>query len=337
MVRYSELEDALRSHPRRWVVTGAAGFIGSHLVERLLSLRQTVTAVDNFSTGRRWVADHLRAADGAENLSFVEGDIQDPAVIANACAGAHLVLHQAALGSVPRSIKDPFTSHLSNVDGFLRVVLAARDTGVERIVFASSSSVYGDHPGLPKREDEIGRLMSPYAATKRIDELYADVLARSYGLSLIGLRYFNVFGPRQDPDGPYAAVIPRWIHSMKTGVACTILGDGETSRDFCFIENVIQANLLAATDPTSRGSSSVVCNVACGEQTTLRQLHELIATELQRLTGIRVQEATLGPFREGDIRHSLADISRARREFGYEPVVTVREGVRRTVAWFASQ
>lgn len=336
MSAYSTAERHLVAKPRKWLVTGAAGFIGSHLVQRLLQLGQKVVGLDNFSTGRRWVVDAIASSATGGSFRFVEGDIRDGAVCSDVMHEVELVLHQAALGSVPRSIKDPYTSHESNVDGFLRVMLAARDAGVERVVYASSSSVYGDHPGLPKVERSIGRQLSPYAATKRINEVYADVLGRSYGLSIAGLRYFNVFGPRQDPNGPYAAVIPRWIESMLKGSACTILGDGATTRDFCFIENVIQANILAATCERAALESGGVFNIACGDQATLLQLHQWLAEDVAA-KGFKVPEPQFGAPREGDVRHSLADITEASQRLGYSPAVRVREGIRATVEWFAAR
>ena len=329
----------LRGAARTWLVTGAAGFIGSHLVEHLLRLDQRVVGLDNFATGKRQnVADVLSAVspEQAARFRLVEGDIRDPADCARAVAGADVVLHQAALGSVPRSIKDPLTSHEVNVTGFLRVLEATRDAGVKRLVYASSSSVYGDHPQLPKVEDAIGRQLSPYAASKYADEVYAHAFGRCYGLELIGLRYFNVFGPRQDPFGPYAAVIPRWFAGLIDGTPVELHGDGETSRDFCFVENVVQANLLAATTGEAAALGQVY-NVAYGERTTLAELFRLIQ---ERVARVRPEAARLEPvrtgFRPGDVRHSLADVAKARRLLEYAPAYSVLQGLDVTAAWYAA-
>jgi UDP-N-acetylglucosamine 4-epimerase len=337
---FDALRDELPRRPRRWLVTGAAGFIGSHLVEHLLRLDQRVVGLDNFSTGsRRNVAELLSSVTPGQAARFTmhEGDIRDAEACARACAGADVVLHQAALGSVPRSIKDPIQTHEVNVTGFMRVLVAARDAGVRRVVYASSSSVYGDHPGLPKVEESVGRQLSPYAVSKMSDELYAHVFGQCYGLELLGLRYFNVFGPRQDPNGPYAAVMPQWFAGMLDGREVAINGDGETSRDFCFVENVVQANLLAATtgDPQALGQAY---NVAYGERTTLNQLFELIR---ERVTEFQPRARDLLPvyrdFRPGDVRHSLADVGKARRLLGYAPTHSVREGLGLTAPWYAGE
>lgn len=322
-----------------WLVTGAAGFIGSHLVERLLTLGQRVVAIDNFATGKRENVDAVRSAVGAEksaHLVFFEQDIRDREGL-EALVKQHtpsVILHQAALGSVPRSIADPLTSHQVNVDGFVNVLEAARAAGVRRFVYASSSSVYGDLEASPKVESLIGNCLSPYAATKRTNEIYAQVYGRTYGMETIGLRYFNVFGVRQDPNGPYAAVIPRWLAAMKRGEASTIFGDGSTSRDFCFIANVVQANLLAASAAGGNPVINNVANIACGATTSLLELHEMLRNEVARQKGIDVTSIPapiMEPFRKGDIKHSLADISRAREALGYQPSHTVREGVEELV------
>jgi UDP-N-acetylglucosamine/UDP-N-acetylgalactosamine 4-epimerase len=335
--RYEQLRQTLAAQPRRWLVTGGAGFIGSHLVEHLLALGQDVTVLDDFSTGSRAnLDDVLRRAGGRGKLRTVEGDLRDPAACRDATAGAELVLHQAALGSVPRSIADPVRTHTVNVDGFLNVLLAARDAGAKRVVYASSSSVYGDHPGLPKVEDRTGRPLSPYAVSKASDELYAHAFGLAYGLPLVGLRYFNVFGPRQDPNGPYAAVMPRWFASLLAGEPVEIFGDGETSRDFCFVENVVQANLLAATgdDPRAVGE---VYNVAVGDRTTLTQLFGLIREQVARFRPAAAkQEPAYRDFRKGDVRHSLADVSKARELLGYAPTHTVRDGLVLAADWYAA-
>ncbi len=337
---FEALQERLRAEPQTWLITGAAGFIGSHLTEHLLRLDQRVIGLDNFATGRREnLAEGLALVTPgqAARFRFEEGDIRDPDICQRASQGVDLVLHEAALGSVPRSIKDPIQSHEVNVTGFLRVLEAARSGGARRVVYASSSSVYGDHPALPKVEEVIGRQLSPYAVTKYADELYAHVFGRNYGLELIGLRYFNVFGPRQDPNGPYAAVIPLGFAGLRDGRDVAINGDGETSRDFCYVENVVQANLLAAT--TSNGEAvGAIFNVAYGERTTLNQLFELIRS---RVTAVRPaaqeQAAVYRDFRPGDVRHSLADIGKAQRLLQYAPTHSVSAGLDRAARWYMSR
>ncbi len=324
---------------RTWLVTGAAGFIGSHLVERLLTLGQRVVAVDNFATGKRENVDAVRSsveAEKASQLVFFEQDIRDREGLVELVKqhAPDVILHQAALGSVPRSIADPLTSHQVNVDGFVNMLEAARAAGVRRFVYASSSSVYGDLETSPKVEGVIGNCLSPYAATKRTNEIYAQVYGRTYGMEAIGLRYFNVFGVRQDPNGPYAAVIPRWLAAMKRGEASTIFGDGSTSRDFCFVANVVQANLLAASVAAGNSVVNSVVNIACGATTSLLELHEMLRSEVARQKGVDVgtiPAPIMEPFRNGDIKHSLADISRAHEALGYHPSHTVREGVEELV------
>jgi UDP-N-acetylglucosamine 4-epimerase len=320
---------------RRWVVTGAAGFIGSHLLETLLLAGQHVTTLDNFSTGHAHNFDKVHARVGADNWSrhvAITGDIADEATCRDACKGVDVVLHEAALGSVPRSLADPLTTHRSNATGFLNMLVAARDAQVQRFVYAASSSTYGDSAALPKVEDVIGRPLSPYAVTKYLNELYAEVFGRCYGMPTIGLRYFNVFGPRQDPDGAYAAVIPRWIASMLEGRECVINGDGETSRDFCYVRNVVQANLRAALTSEADAIGRVY-NVAVGQRTTLNELHAALAAAIEGLRpDLRVAAPAHAPFRAGDVRHSLADISLARRLLGYEPSHTIAAGMIETVA-----
>jgi UDP-N-acetylglucosamine 4-epimerase len=334
------LQSEFRREPRTWVVTGVAGFIGSNLLEALLRLDQRVVGLDSFATGYRANLDEVHALVTSEQWSrfhFIEGDIRQTEDCRRACAGVDYVLHQAALGSVPRSIEDPLRSHASNVDGFLNMLVAARDAGVKRFVYASSSSVYGDHPVLPKVEENIGRPLSPYAATKLMNEIYADVFARTYGLAAIGLRYFNVFGPRQDPAGAYAAVIPRWFAALLAGEDVVINGDGETSRDFCYIENVVQANLLAAI--TTRPEANNVCyNIACGQRTTLRQLYAAIRERvMQTIPAAAAREPVFGAERAGDVRHSLANIDRARERLGYEPRVSLDAGLRRCASWYEAR
>jgi UDP-N-acetylglucosamine 4-epimerase len=335
MSRWQEVRAELRERPRQWLVTGAAGFIGSHLVEELLRLRQCVRGLDDFSTGSRANLEDVAARVGDEcyaRFEFLEGDIRSPSVCVQACAGHPVVLHQAALGSVPRSIEDPKTSFEANVGGFVNMLEAARKAGSERFVYASSSAVYGDHPGLPKVESEIGNPLSPYAATKRIDEVWAETCFRSYDVAVVGLRYFNVFGPRQDPEGPYAAVIPRWIDALCDGRAPRIFGDGRTSRDFCPVGNIVQANLLAALAP--REAVGRAFNVALGTQTSLTELFEQLRAGLTAL-GLDCGdiEPTYEDFRSGDVRHSLADLSAVRRLLGYEPDLDFPSGIRVTLDW----
>jgi UDP-N-acetylglucosamine 4-epimerase len=331
--------DELSKRSRRWLVTGSAGFIGSNLLESLLRSGQSVVSLDNFATGHRRNLEEVRTLVGESawaRHTFIEGDIADLGVCKRACDGAEVVLHQAALGSVPRSIKDPLSTHRANATGFLNMLVAAKDAGASRFVYAASSSTYGDSAALPKVEDKIGRPLSPYAVTKYLNELYADVFGRCYGMATIGLRYFNVFGARQDPEGAYAAVIPRWVHAMLNGRDCTINGDGETSRDFCYVANAVQANLLAAltTSPQAIGQ---VYNIAYGQRTTLIELHGLIADALRER---RPEFSASGPqfaeFRAGDVRHSLADIGKAQRDLNYQPSHDVRQGLREAVGWYLS-
>ena len=327
----------VEASPRRWLVTGSAGFIGSHLLENLLRAGQHVTSLDNFATGHQHNLDQVRELVGEAAWArhrFIQGDIADAETARAACEGIDVVLHQAALGSVPRSIKDPLTTHRANATGFLNMLTGAKDAGVKRFVYAASSSTYGDSPTLPKVEDVIGRPLSPYAVTKYLNELYADVFGRTYGLSSIGLRYFNVFGPRQDPNGAYAAVIPKWVAAMLKGERCVINGDGETSRDFCFIRNVVQANLRAGITDNPEASNQVY-NVAVGDRTTLNQLHaalvEALAVERPEL---KIEAPAYQDFRAGDVRHSLADVSKAGRLLGYAPTHDVRAGLKQAVAWY---
>jgi UDP-N-acetylglucosamine 4-epimerase len=331
------LVDSLTARPRRWLLTGSAGFIGSNLLEVLLRHGQVVVSLDNFATGHRRNLDQVREAVGDAAWAqhrFIEGDIADPQVCRHACEGAELVLHQAALGSVPRSINDPLATHRANATGFLNMLVAAKDAGVARFVYAASSSTYGDSPTLPKVEGVIGRPLSPYAVTKYLNELYADVFGRCYGLATVGLRYFNVFGPRQDPQGAYAAVIPRWVAAMMQGHACTINGDGETSRDFCYVANAVQANLRAALVEDARALGQIY-NVAAGQRTTLLQLHQLLSSALgEQQSGLVVPPPEFAGFRDGDVRHSLADIGKARSLLGYEPTHDVRAGLREAVGWY---
>ena len=337
MSAIDKVRQELARQPRRWLVTGSAGFIGSHLVEALLDLDQTVAGLDNFATGHRSNLDEVRSAVGPERwrrFRFIEADIRDLDACREACRGADFVLHEAALGSVPRSLADPIATNQSNVDGFLNMLVAARDAGVRRFVYAASSSTYGDHEGLPKLEDTIGRPLSPYAVTKLVNELYADVFGRCYGVESIGLRYFNVFGPRQDPEGAYAAVIPRWIRAMLLDELVEINGDGETSRDFCYVDNAVQANLLCAVtdDPAAINQ---VYNVALDERTSLNQLFALLRDAVaQRVEGAAGVRPIHREFRPGDVRHSQADIGKARRLLGYAPTHRLVDGIRAAMPWY---
>lgn len=338
MNKYQEVQQHLAQQPRHWLVTGAAGFIGSNLVEALLKLNQRVTGLDNFATGHRHNLDQVRAAVGAaawERFTFIEGDIRDAATCVRACEGADHVLHQAALGSVSRSIDDPVTTNAVNVDGFLNMLVAARDAGVARFVYAASSSTYGDYPDLPKVEDKIGNPLSPYAVTKYVNELYANVFGRTYGLESIGLRYFNVFGPRQDPNGAYAAVIPQWIAALIRNDELRINGDGETSRDFCFIDNVVQANILAAV--ANKDAAGQVFNVALGGRTTLNELYGMMRAELAgRFPHVAQHQPQYVDFRRGDVRHSQADIGKATSLLGYQPTHRIDAGLKQAMDWYVN-
>lgn len=335
MNRFETVRQELRERPRKWLVTGCAGFIGSNLLETLLKLDQTVVGLDNFSTGFPHNLDEVRGAVEERQWArflFIEGDIRNLNACREAVAGTDYVLHQAALGSVPRSIKDPITTNEVNIGGFANMLFAAKEAGVASFVYAASSSTYGDHPGLPKVEERIGKPLSPYAVTKYVNELYAEVFARCYGFKTIGLRYFNVFGKRQDPDGAYAAVIPKWIATMIRNGDVMINGDGSTSRDFCFIENAVQANLLAAVAPDE--AKNHVYNVAVGDITTLNQLFSYLQSELKN-NGIAFdREPVYGDFREGDVRHSQADIGKAQRYLGYMPAYRIRDGLAAAMPWY---
>jgi UDP-N-acetylglucosamine/UDP-N-acetylgalactosamine 4-epimerase len=337
MSEFQKLKEKLSAASASWLVTGAAGFIGSNLLEALLRLGQKVTGLDNLSTGRAGNLALVRAAVGPacwRNFRWVKGDIRDAALCRRVTRKVDYVLHQAALGSVPRSLKDPIQTNDSNVNGFVTLLWAARVNGVKRFVFASSSSVYGDETALPQRENRIGRCLSPYAASKRINELYADIFARCYGMETIGLRYFNVFGPRQDPNGAYAAVIPKWIAAMLENESVCINGDGSTSRDFCYVANVVQANLLAATTKNA-GAVNQTFNIALGAQTTLNELFNLLRDGLSSAHGhVGGMRPCYGEFRPGDIRHSQADIRQARRLLGYRPSHTLAQGLDEALDWY---
>lgn len=340
MAAQDALKEQLLNQPARWLVTGVAGFIGSHLAEYLLSHGQLVVGLDNFATGHRSNLEAIKAAVSDEQwqrFDFQEGDICCLEDCKKSVQNVDYVLHQAALGSVPRSIADPLLTNQANINGFLNMLVASRDAGVKRFVYAASSSTYGDHPALPKREDTIGKPLSPYAVTKYVNELYAQVFADTYGLQVIGLRYFNVFGPRQDPNGAYAAVIPRWFQELSEGRTSQINGDGQTSRDFCYIANTVQANILAAT--TNNGEAvNQVFNVAVGDRTSLNELfgtiRDLLSADMPELAKCVPNH---GDVRAGDVRHSQADIGKAERLLGYAPEFNATDGLAATAAWFLAK
>jgi UDP-N-acetylglucosamine 4-epimerase len=334
---FEQLRQELSASPKTWLVTGVAGFIGSNLLEGLLLLDQKVVGLDNFSTGTKRNVEQVKGAVSARqwaNFTFCEGDLRDAGACKRVCAGVDYVLHQAALGSVPRSLEDPVATNESNVSGFLKLLVSARDAKVRRFVYASSSSVYGDHPALPKVETDLGQPLSPYAVSKYVDELYAGVFGSCYGIETIGLRYFNVFGPRQDPEGAYAAVIPKWIAAMVQGKPVIINGDGETSRDFCYVRNVVQANFLAATASRAEAVGQAY-NIALNSRMTLNQLFHLIKQKLlARDPKLAINDPVYRDFRAGDVRHSQADISKARRLLGYAPSHTVDQGLEEALGWY---
>ena len=337
MTAFEQLQARLLGERHTWLITGAAGFIGCNLLEALLKLNQQVVGLDNFATGHRHNLEQIQAAVAPEQwkrLHFIEGDIRKLEDCRKACQGVEYVLHQAALGSVPRSLEDPINTNSANIDGFLNMLVAARDTPVTRFVYAASSSTYGDHPGLPKLEDRIGKPLSPYAVTKLVNEQYAEVFARAYGFKAIGLRYFNIFGPHQDPNGAYAAVVPKWTAAMIRNDAVWINGDGETSRDFCYIANAVQANLLAATAKSEEAANQVY-NVAVGDRTTLNELFEAIRSTLEpHFPHLKGFKPSYRDFRAGDVRHSLADIGKARTLLGYEPTHHIRQGLAEAMDWY---
>lgn len=337
MTKFNQLQDELKKQPATWLVTGCAGFIGSNIIERLLSLDQTVVGLDNFSTGYRHNLDEVKGVVSWEQwqrFTFVEGDICDFATCEQVCAGVDYVLHQAALGSVPRSIADPVATNHNNISGFLNMLVAARDAGVKSFTYASSSAIYGDHPALPKVEDVIGKPLSPYAVTKKVNEIYAEVFADTYGFKAIGLRYFNVFGKRQDPQGAYAAVIPLWSAAIINQETVYINGDGETSRDFCFVDNAVQANMLAAV--AGNEAKNQVYNVAVGDRATLNELFNMLKQALEH-NGISSSKSPVyRDFRAGDVRHSQADITKARTLLGYDPEYRVGEGIERAMSWYVA-
>lgn len=337
MTPYESLLQELPATPKTWLITGVAGFIGSNLLETLLKLGQQVIGLDNFATGHQRNLDEVQTLVTAEQwqrFHFIEGDIRNLQACQKACEGVDYVLHQAALGSVPRSIADPITTNDTNISGFLNMLVAARDAEVKSFTYAASSSTYGDHPGLPKVEDIIGKPLSPYAVTKYVNELYADVFAKTYGFNTIGLRYFNVFGKRQDPDGAYAAVIPKWTAAMINNEEVFVNGDGETSRDFCFVENAVQANILAAC--ASPEAKNNVYNIAVGDRTTLNQVFACIKDALSRLDVKSTSEMVYRDFRAGDVRHSQANIDKAKDLLGYAPLFNVGEGMLKASDWYVS-
>jgi UDP-N-acetylglucosamine 4-epimerase len=336
---YETIKKELTDSPKKWLITGVAGFIGSNILEKLLKLNQEVTGLDNFSTGYQCNLDEVEGLVSKEqwgNFSLYRGDIRNIEDCKEAVKGVDYILHQAALGSVPRSINDPATTNDVNISGHLNMLIAARDEKVSGFVYAASSSTYGDHPALPKKEDHIGKPLSPYAVTKYVNELYADVFNRTYGLKSTGLRYFNVFGPRQDPDGSYAAVIPKWTASILKNETLFINGDGETSRDFCFVDNAVQANILAATNNES--DNSEVFNVACNARTSLNELKDIIFSSLIKFNSdVPVVDTVYREFRAGDVRHSQADISKATALIGYNPSHSIQEGITVAMPWYLNK
>jgi len=334
---YSDVELGLAANPRKWAITGVAGFIGSNILERLLMLDQFVVGLDNFVTGHEFNLEQVRLVVGSKRWSrfrLLRADICDLESCRMACNGTDIVLHHAALGSVPRSLKDPIATNQCNIGGFLNMLVAAKDTKVQRFVYAASSSTYGDCSDLPKQEDRIGRPLSPYAVTKLVNELYADVFAKSYGLGTVGLRYFNVFGPRQDPNGEYAAVIPVWISKLLQGAPVQINGDGNTSRDFCYIRNVIQANILAGTTNNPEALNQVF-NIAVGNRTSLMELFNFLRARVAKVNPeIMLMAPDFKPFRPGDVLHSQADITKARTLLGYDPTHSVFEGLEESLDWY---
>lgn len=339
MSKFDQVLEQINNSPEKWLVTGVAGFIGSNLLETLLKNNQVVVGLDNFSTGHEYNLDQVEALVSEaqwKNFTLINGDIRDFQTCNKACVGVNYVLHQAALGSVPRSIEDPITTNQNNIDGFLNMLVAARDANIKRFVYAASSSTYGDHPDLPKVEDKIGNPLSPYAVTKVVNELYARVFAGTYGFKTIGLRYFNIFGRRQDPNGAYAAVIPKWVDAMISNNTVFINGDGETSRDFCYIDNAVQANILSALVNNDNAVNQVY-NVAVGDRTTLNDLFELIRSGLlDKYPHLKNFKPEYRDFRAGDVRHSLADISRASELLGYGPTHRIGDGMKEALDWYVN-
>jgi UDP-N-acetylglucosamine/UDP-N-acetylgalactosamine 4-epimerase len=341
MTKYEQLQEHLKDNQNTWLVTGVAGFIGSNLLEKLLILNQKIVGLDNFDTGYQHNIDqaiqdakNATGKDLSSNFKFINGDIRDIDDCKKACNGVDYVLHQAALGSVPRSIEDPINTNRANIDGFLNMLVASKDENVMRFVYAASSSTYGDHPDLPKVEDKIGNPLSPYAVTKVVNELYANVFAKTYGFKTIGLRYFNIFGKRQDPNGAYAAVIPKWVAAILNKDDVFINGDGETSRDFCYIDNTVQMNLIAATTDNDEATDQIF-NVAINDRTSLNKLHQMIEERLiKRTQGLEKKESIYRDFRAGDVMHSRADIGKAYRLLGYRPKYKISKGLDETIDWY---
>jgi UDP-N-acetylglucosamine/UDP-N-acetylgalactosamine 4-epimerase len=341
MSKYEILKSYLKNNQSTWLITGVAGFIGSNLLEKLLYLNQKVVGLDNFDTGYqdnidKAIHDASTASekDLSKNFTFINGDIRNLEDCRRSCHGVNYVLHQAALGSVPRSVEDPINTNKANIDGFLNMLVASRDENVERFVYAASSSTYGDHPDLPKTENKIGNPLSPYATTKLVNELYAAVFARTYEFKCIGLRYFNIFGKRQDPNGSYAAVIPKWVASIIHDEDVYINGDGTTSRDFCYIDNTIQMNLLAATSKDD-GASDQIYNVAFNDSTSLNELYNMIETRIiNKIDGIEKKDPIYREFRTGDVKHSRANIDKAKILLGYEPKYSISKGLDEAIDWY---
>ena len=337
MLTYAQRQLVLKENPKTWLITGVAGFIGSNLLETLLKLNQNIVGLDNFSTGFQHNLDEVErlvTPEQWQRFSFITGDICSIDDCRTASMGVDYVLHQAALGSVPRSIVNPITTNANNISGFLNMLVAARDAKVKQFVYAASSSTYGDHPDLPKQEDIIGNPLSPYAVTKLVNELYSSVFAKAYDFKPIGLRYFNIFGQRQDPDGAYAAVIPKWFAALLKDETVFINGDGETSRDFCFIDNCVQANIMAATSEKDNASNQVY-NVAFGERTSLTELFIHIRDRVTPAhPDAEKAEPTYREFRAGDVRHSLADISKAKDMIGYSPEYSISKGLDNAAQWY---
>ncbi len=336
MSKYINVKESLLDEPKTWLITGVAGFIGSNLLQELLQLNQTVVGADNFSTGYDLNLTAVKKKVTKRQWSrfvFHKGDISKIKFCKSICKDVDYVLHQAALGSVPRSLKDPLKTNNSNITGFLSMLVAARDSNVKNFVYAASSSTYGDHKALPKREDRIGNPLSPYAITKYVNELYAEIFFKAYDFNSIGLRYFNVFGKRQSPNGAYAAVIPKWLSSIANSEPVQINGDGSTSRDFCYVDNAVQANILAACT-TSKKALNQIYNVALGDKTTLNDLHKIIVQEVSKHKAIDKMPPKYQDFRDGDVKHSQADISKAKNLLGYRPTHKIRPGIKELVLWY---
>ena len=341
MTRYEQLQEHLKDNQSTWLVTGVAGFIGSNLLEKLLILNQKVVGLDSFDTGYQHNVDqaiqdanHITGKDLSNNFKFINGDIKKLSDCKLACDGVDYVLHQAALGSVPRSIEDPIATNEANINGFVNMLVASRDAKVKRFVYAASSSSYGDNPDLPKVEHMTGNPLSPYAVTKIVNELYANVFAKNYDFKTIGLRYFNIFGKRQDPDGAYAAVIPKWVAAILNKEDVYINGDGETSRDFCYIDNTVQMNLLAATTDNEEATNQVY-NVALNDRTSLTKLHQMIEKRLiERVEGLEKKKPIYREFRSGDVRHSQASIDKAKKLLDYQPKYKISEGMDEAIDWY---